>query len=534
MGNNTPRTPIETEGSNGNDLPEGWEELLDGTSTEPTWTTENLDTIKPYFYEHYTDKVVADALYNDFERRYYYEYASFEGTNPNFDADWTKDNQTIQEAINKTGLNPDTHEIAMERAWASIPKDGGDLSGRGSIAYYQNNEEKENTQQDIIDFVASRQKENYLLLVRGALLACVKPDRTGYNGSHFRRINMPYSHGVYFKDCPVLHEKDCIVGDDQNIGSFGHCASQTPPTEDKTSLADYVPTDKDGNYLQKDPKTVSSGFKCIPDIYGYHWFNTTPDVLIAENSEAGMNLAKAMRQPDTLSDRLFMSLYEKAKNANADPAFLEAVTTNSFLYCTHGGIIIPLTSGQEPSIMNPIENDPLAGLTYGSQEYMDVAKANGINPNNVETDEYFEYASEQYDQIINEQNNLGPAPSPENENDYSKFNQWIDTKRNLQAQANTLYANSLKDMLETYGNYENIPEENKQKLDALKQKHDQINQTIFPEEENKQYNNQSVQKIWSLTKNVMETSRTPLKNTEKSWIENAGKYMTENPHCSLL
>lgn len=350
---------------------------------------------------------------------------------------------------------------------------------------------------------------------------------------------MPYSHGVYFKDCPVLHEKDCIVGDDQSIGSFGHCNSVTPPINEYISLADYVPTDTAGNYLSENPGSVSKGFKCIPDIYGNHWFNTAPEVHIAENTAAGVNFASAMKNPETLSDHLMLSLYEKAKDSIEDPSFLEAVTTNSFLYCKHGGFIVPITSGQEPNNYNPFENDPLAGLTYGLEEYIKAAKENGINPYYPGTEEYFSYEGEQYDQLIEEQNNLGDIPYPQGTDMSSPgwgdaTNQWVETQRRLQAAANEQYAASLKDMISEYKSYENIPEENKTQLETLKQKHDQINQTAFPKEENKQYNHSTVQEDLEDYQTRYGNITDPSGDAKKSWSESVGETVGNNAPYSLF
>lgn len=136
------------------------------------------------------------------------------------------------------------------------------------------------------------EREEYL--VRGALLQCDK-------GSHPRRLNLPQCHGVYAMEHPMIQEKDCVPVD--NISYFGVCRAETPPKDAEEILLDaYVPEGEvsTGKEVQ--------GLRCSPDIVG-NWRNC----------------------------------HETTKIKGEE----RAATTASYLVCNCGGIIQPLTSGQE-------------------------------------------------------------------------------------------------------------------------------------------------------------------------------------------
>ncbi len=122
-------------------------------------------------------------------------------------------------------------------------------------------------------------------LVRGALLACRE-------GSHPRRLNLPKAHGVFGDKHPQIIDEDCTS---KHISCFGVCNSGTPPKGAKTvRFAGYVP--EGSSEAAEDVQ----GKECTPDIIG------------------------------------------KWKNP-----YGEALTMDSYLICACGGIIEPLTSGQE-------------------------------------------------------------------------------------------------------------------------------------------------------------------------------------------
>lgn len=136
--------------------------------------------------------------------------------------------------------------------------------------------------------------ENEEYLVRGALLYCNQ-------GSHPRRLNLPECHGVYVMEHPVIQETDCKAGD--NISYFGICNSSTPPENSEEILLDAYVSEGQTSTGQE-----VQGLRCCPDVVG-NWRNCY--------------------QPTKLKG-------EKS-----------AVTTSSYLICNCGGIIQPLTSGQE-------------------------------------------------------------------------------------------------------------------------------------------------------------------------------------------
>lgn len=143
-------------------------------------------------------------------------------------------------------------------------------------------------------------KCEYVYLVRGALLKCTC-------GTHPRRVNLTLCHGLKILGNPILYEIDCMVGDEENITSFGVCKSETPPESEEVLLKEYtVPGDTESG------KNVK-GKLCTPKIIGT-WMDTKEDTMIAQNG-----------------------------TTNEFPA----VSTHSFLVCACGGLIEPQTSGQE-------------------------------------------------------------------------------------------------------------------------------------------------------------------------------------------
>jgi len=108
-------------------------------------------------------------------------------------------------------------------------------------------------------------------------------------------------HGVYVLEHPILREDDCVVG--KNLTYFGICIGKTPPNGAEEILLDqYIP--EGGIPTGKEVK----GPKCKPDMIG-EWRNT----------------------------------HEETKVTGEE----FAVTTSSYLVCRCGGLIQPLTSGQE-------------------------------------------------------------------------------------------------------------------------------------------------------------------------------------------
>ena len=159
-------------------------------------------------------------------------------------------------------------------------------------------------------------------LVRGAELYCSC-------GTHKRKLNLPICHGVYTNGKPMMHEEDCEVGDDKNIPSFGICQSEENPLN-KSWLAktaekiknfftgEEEDEDADKIILQTEDGQNVKGYPCTPCIVG-----TWKDVY--ESEKILRNNADATSEGDKLS----------------------ALTQRSFLVCANGGLIEPISSGQE-------------------------------------------------------------------------------------------------------------------------------------------------------------------------------------------
>ncbi len=157
-------------------------------------------------------------------------------------------------------------------------------------------------------------------LVMGAVLRCSC-------GSHARRLNLPLDHGVYMRGLPMIHEEDCLAGEGCNITAFGVCSSEGHPANvpfwEKICgkyIEDAELRDTAGHkiLLQVEDGRNVRGYPCIPCIAGC-WRDVNRTYKIVRNNTAGL------REEDKLS----------------------AVTTGSFLVCAYGGLIEPVSSGQD-------------------------------------------------------------------------------------------------------------------------------------------------------------------------------------------
>ena len=173
----------------------------------------------------------------------------------------------------------------------------------------------------------------YSYLVRGAVLRCDL-------GSHARRLNIPLCHGVYINSRPQAHCLDCIVGDENNIPSFGVCSSGEHPeviTGIFKGIASLLAGDEillesekvdlvTGKEYEnaKDIEDNVKGLPCYPSIVGI-WQDTYEKYLIATNESA--------------------STSDKSNPMSRN--YVNAITTNSFLVCKYGGLIEPFSDGQE-------------------------------------------------------------------------------------------------------------------------------------------------------------------------------------------
>lgn len=136
-------------------------------------------------------------------------------------------------------------------------------------------------------------------LIRGAMMKCT-------HGSHYRRLNLPKSHGVYTKDRPLMNETDSLEGDEHNIPTFGICDSCNNKTGNSVLLKKDVPRDKYGKPTGKPSPGEIRGIPCSPVIIS-NWMCP---------NEA--------------------SFVEGSK----------AITVQSFLVCKYEGIIEVVDSGQ--------------------------------------------------------------------------------------------------------------------------------------------------------------------------------------------
>ena len=157
----------------------------------------------------------------------------------------------------------------------------------------------------------------YPLLVRGAVLRCRM-------GSHRRKLNLPFSHGIWTGEAkhPFVHEEDAVF--DKNIMYFGHCKG----TINKSGVAEEIDLEMvtyDEEHNAKPTGAVTRAYKCKPQIIGGCWSMTHKETKILKNGRP-------------------MSEENAA----------ECVTGASFLVCIFGGLIEPLTDGTENKDTKPI------------------------------------------------------------------------------------------------------------------------------------------------------------------------------------
>ena len=113
-------------------------------------------------------------------------------------------------------------------------------------------------------------------IVRGARIYCT-------HGTHIRRLDMPKAHGSYIRERAMMHEKDCRVGLDQNIPTFGACHSETNENEkiviSSASADELMPVDisSDGSWVL--PELPLTGKKCTPALCP-QWEGTHDETLV--------------------------------------------------------------------------------------------------------------------------------------------------------------------------------------------------------------------------------------------------------------
>lgn len=141
-------------------------------------------------------------------------------------------------------------------------------------------------------------------VVRGAKIYCD-------HGTHIRRLDMPVAHGSYIRDKPMMNEMDCKVGLDQNIAPFGACYSETnenPKIEiAEANMEDLMPAavQEDGTWVM--PELPLKGKLCKP-VLSSRWQETFEETRV-----------------------------------DGKPA----LTVNSLITCSCGGVIQFMDNGQE-------------------------------------------------------------------------------------------------------------------------------------------------------------------------------------------
>lgn len=172
---------------------------------------------------------------------------------------------------------------------------------------------KLNQQAQVDEAIAALADRVQLNLVRGAYLKCDC-------GSHYRMLNLMRDHGVTVKNIPEINVCDAKPGvqnqtDGYNIGWFGHCSAPSHSLE-KVRLKPFTQVDMKGTHLQPQENRTAEAYKCEP------LFGNEP-----RWKTAGENLMK------------FAIDYQLV------------ATLTSYIICRRGGIVYPVSSGQDDVYM---------------------------------------------------------------------------------------------------------------------------------------------------------------------------------------
>ncbi|MFG6343278.1 MAG: DUF4280 domain-containing protein [Lachnospiraceae bacterium] len=151
-------------------------------------------------------------------------------------------------------------------------------------------------QDEMIAALEALQEEH---LVRGAMMHC-------QYGSHYRRLNLPRSHGEEENSRPLMTAADYSAGEDGNIPYFGVCSCSNNKTEGSILLKGDYQRDILGRKISDEPGKNVRGTPCRPQI-ATEWLNP-----------------------------------HEGTKINGIPT----ITPASFLVCEYGGIIEVTDSGQ--------------------------------------------------------------------------------------------------------------------------------------------------------------------------------------------
>lgn len=160
----------------------------------------------------------------------------------------------------------------------------------------ETNQRIQEAQDEILADISTQREEH---LVRGAMMHC-------QCGSHYRRLNLPFSHGHKENGRPLMNAKDSLAGEKLNIPTFGVCSSSHNETGGSILLKKDYPRDIYGKKISDTVEGNIRGTPCVPIIES-QWLNP-----------------------------------QEGTQIDGAPA----ITPSSFLVCQYGGIIEVVDSGQ--------------------------------------------------------------------------------------------------------------------------------------------------------------------------------------------
>lgn len=476
MANDTPIIPVTTEGNNDENMPEYLKEVLDSNDPkdfEQKEVASNFEFMESLIKEYY-DEDLGNEIFEEYKKAYDNGVKEFQSM---FELEEAKqyDNgsfseEEILELKERDKLLLDNYASAKALdALNQYDKDTSDIEEQGNN-YRQNKDElieKNKKENEIREIKANSKKGGNLPLVRGALLKCRK-------GSHMRYLGLPKCHGIYFRDRPIIYQKDYVVGDNENIRMFGHCSADDPPSDEKVSLIDFDMIDPEGNYLQPIEERTSKGFLCKPSISSEGWMLCNDNIKIAENLDEGSH-GKLDSETQGEDEE---TIYDPIEGRT----FHDVVTTESFLYCTHGGIIEPVTSGQEfVSLVYTIEQ---CDFEYGTPKFYDWCDKYGVNPNYPMTDEYIgDYMNSLSDinnECISAQDELNKNLKNISVSETDSLmpgapGEYLSKVNELREEANRLYNQMLGEVLSSCdGDISTLTDEQRNGLDKIRYQYNEI------------------------------------------------------------
>ncbi len=332
-------------------------------------------------------------------------------------------------------------------------------AGLNSESNKENGEESDLDKIDVEAYMEMMEEElSSAYLVRGALLKCSC-------GSHERKLNVLKDHGVYVKEKPLIHQLD--KEKEKNITYFGVCNSDSEYLDTEEVSLELDIKDENGEVV--DTENVK-GKRCEPYIMR-EWMDTKKKVRIVDNGDKDpddklkdgnetdkgypavtMNSFLVCRMREWMDTKKKVRIVDngdkdpddKLKDGNETDKGYPAVTMNSFLVCRYGGLIEPLTSGQEEDEEdedNQNVEEPqseIEGTTEGTTETQDPERdknvlsrlstgtGTGIDLIN-DTDNYINHMSTKLEDIIND--GMSTAILGGDVNSYVAYNTGIEFEK---------------------------------------------------------------------------------------------------------